>query len=633
MQASFGEAGGSAVGADTSPRSGAGARAPSRALSSLVSLAENAAAAILAVEVLLLTATVVLRYVFNRPLTWSDEVAEILIIWQAMLGAAVGLYRNEHMGLGAIAQRLAPPLRERVGLACMVLVLAFSVAMGYYAVLHAWAELPMLTPALSISASWRSSAIAVGLGLMVVIAAAQLRAGAQGRMRVLLQAVAALAAVALALYLARGTFASLGNFNLVIFFVGIGGVCLVMGLPIAFSFGVATIAYVLCATHAPLGIVVTRMESGMSHVLLLSVPLFIILGSVLEIAGMARTLVAFLASLVGHVKGGLSYALVGAMLLVSGISGAKAADMGAIAPVLLPEMKKRGAKDGELIALLASSSALSETVPPSLILIMAGAVVGVSIGALFSAGWLPALLLALMVCVAARIRARHTDLSRVARTPWSQVARVGVQALPVLILPFLIRSAVVEGIATATEVATIGIGYVIVVSLALSRRFDWKAMFHALKGASVLTGSIFLILATANAMSWGFVQSGLSSVLFEAANSLPGGHVTFMVVSILVFIVFGSVLEGIPAIVLLGPLVFPIAKAFGISEVHYAIVAVLSMGIGLFAPPFGVGYYTACAIGRVEPSVPMKDIWAYLLVVLVGIVFIAFSPWVTVGWR
>ncbi|HSV45846.1 MAG TPA: TRAP transporter large permease subunit [Ramlibacter sp.] len=633
MQASLGEPAAGAADPHVSLGAVPGARAPSRIVSSLVSMAENAAAAVLAVEVLLLTATVILRYVFNRPLTWSDEIAEILIIWQAMLGAAVGLYRNEHMGLGAIAQRLAAPVRERVGLACMVLVLAFTVVIGYYAVHHAWAELPMLTPALSISASWRSSAIAVGLALMAVIAAAQLRAGTQGRLRALLQATSVLVIVALALYLTRGAFGALGNLNLVIFFVGIGGACLVMGLPIAFAFGVATIAYVLCATHAPLGIVVTRMESGMSHVLLLSVPLFIILGSVLEIAGMARTLVSFLASLVGHVKGGLSYVLVGAMLLVSGISGSKAADMGAIAPVLLPEMKRRGAKEGELIALLAASSALSETVPPSLILIMAGAVVGVSIGALFSAGWLPALLLGVMVCVAARIRARHTDLSRVVRAPWREVARIGVQALPVLALPFLIRSAVVEGVATATEVATIGIAYVIVVSLLLSRSFDWKAMFNALKSASVLTGSIFLILATANAMSWGFVQSGLSGVLFEAANSLPGGAVAFMVVSILVFIVFGSVLEGIPAIVLLGPLVFPIAKAFGISEVHYAIVAVLSMGIGLFAPPFGVGYYTACAIGRIEPSVPMKDIWMYLLVVLAGVVFIAFSPWITVGWR
>ena len=614
-------------------RAAAGQRAPSRVVQSMISVAENIAAWILALEVLLLTATVVLRYGFNRPLTWSDEVAEILIIWQAMLGAAVALYRNEHLGLGAIVERLAPPLRERVVLACTVLVLAFSVVIGYHAVLHAWAELPMLTPALSISASWRSSAIAAGLALMAIVAAAQLRRGAQGRTRALLQALAAVAVVALALYLGREVFGSLGNYNLVVFFVGIGGICLVMGLPIAFSFGVATVAYVLCATHAPLGIVVTRMETGMSHVLLLSVPLFIVLGSVLEIAGMARTLVAFLASLVGHVKGGLSYVLVGAMLLVSGISGAKAADMGAIAPVLLPEMKQRGAKDGELIALLASSSALSETVPPSLILIMAGAVVGVSIGALFSAGWLPALLLAALVCIAARVRARHTDLSGVTRVPWRSVGRIGLHALPVLVLPFLIRAAVVEGVATATEVATIGISYVIAVSVVMSRRFDWRALFQALKSASVLTGSIFLILATANAMSWGFVQSGLSGVLFEAANGLPGGAGTFLVVSILVFIVFGSVLEGIPAIVLLGPLVFPIAKAFGISEVHYAIVAVLSMGIGLFAPPFGVGYYTACAIGRVEPSVPMKDIWAYLLVVLAGTVFIAFSPWITVGTR
>lgn len=617
------------TGLPAAAQAGATRRGPT--LAKLVALAEHVAAVILGVEVLLLTATVVLRYVFNRPLTWSDEIAEILIIWQAMLGAAVALHRNEHLGLTAVAARLPVLLREGVALACMLLVLAFSVVIGYHAVLHAWSELPMLTPALAISASWRSSAIAVGLILMAMIAAGQLLRGSAGRRSALVHALAAVAVMVGLLFLGRAGFASLGNYNLVIFFLGLGGLLLVIGLPIAFAFGVATLAYVLCTTQAPLGILVTRMETGMSHVLLLSVPLFIILGSALEIAGMARTLVAFLASLVGHLKGGLSYVLVGAMLLISGISGAKAADMGAVAPVLLPEMKKHGARDGELIALLASSSALSETVPPSLILIMAGAVVGLSIGALFSAGWVPALLLGAMVCIAARIRARHAGVTDEVRVPLRTAGRLALRALPVLVLPFLIRAAVVEGVATATEVATIGIAYVIVVSLVLSSGFAWGRAYAALKSASVLTGSIFLILATANAMSWAFVQSGLSGVLLQAANGLPGGSVTFMLVSILAFIVFGSVLEGIPAIVLLGPLVFPVAKSFGIPEVHYAIVAVLSMGIGLFAPPFGVGYYTACAIGRVEPSAAMRDIWAYLGVVFAGVVFIAFSPWITVG--
>jgi TRAP-type C4-dicarboxylate transport system permease large subunit len=132
-------------------------------------------------------------------------------------------------------------------------------------------------------------------------------------------------------------------------------------------------------------------------------------------------------------------------------------------------------------------------------------------------------------------------------------------------------------------------------------------------------------------MAWGFVHSGFSSVLSGVALSLPGGSYGFLLVSIVLFVVLGSILEGIPAIVLLGPLLFPVAKVLHISEVHYAIVAVLAMGVGLFAPPFGVGFYTACAIGRVNPADAMKEIWPYLGVVFLGVVLVAFIPWLTTG--
>jgi tripartite ATP-independent transporter DctM subunit len=304
--------------------------------------------------------------------------------------------------------------------------------------------------------------------------------------------------------------------------------------------------------------------------------------------------------------------------------------MAAIAPVLLPEMRKRGAKDGEMIALLAASSAMSETIPPSLILIMTGAVTGVSIGALFTAGWLPALLLAAMVCVVARLRSPKTD-SAARRADARTIVRLGLLAAPVLVLPFVIRGAVVEGVATATEVATIGIAYVLVVTLVLQRRFDWKRFYDALKDACCLTGAIFLILATANAMAWAFIQSGFTSVLSGLAGSVPGGAYGFLLISVLVFVVLGSILEGIPAVVLLGPLLFPVAKSLGISEVHYALVAVMAMGLGLFAPPFGVGYYTACAIGRVNPSDAMRAIWPYLGVLFIGVVLVACFPALTMS--
>jgi tripartite ATP-independent transporter DctM subunit len=342
-------------------------------------------------------------------------------------------------------------------------------------------------------------------------------------------------------------------------------------------------------------------------------------------------MVAFLASLLGHVRGGLHYVLVGAMYLVSGISGSKAADMAAVAPVLFPEMKARGARPGDLVALLAATGAQTETIPPSLVLITIGSVTGVSIAALFTGGLLPGVVLAITLSALVWWRYRGEDLSHVKRAKGGEIVRTFVIALPALALPFVIRAAVVEGIATATEVSTIGIVYAFVVGLLVYRQFDWRRLMPMLIETACLSGAILLIIGTATGMAWGLTQSGFSRALAAAMTGLPGGSATFIAVSIVVFVVLGSVLEGIPAIVLFGPLLFPVARLVGVHEVHYAMVVILAMGIGLFAPPFGVGYYAACAIGRVDPAEGVRPIMGYLFALLVGLIIVAIFPWISIG--
>jgi tripartite ATP-independent transporter DctM subunit len=319
------------------------------------------------------------------------------------------------------------------------------------------------------------------------------------------------------------------------------------------------------------------------------------------------------------------------MYLVSGISGSKAADMAAVAPVLFPEMKQRGGKPGELVALLSSSGAMSETIPPSLVLITIGSVTGVSIAALFTGGMLPAVVLAIALCVIVWSRYRHEDLSHVRRASMSQIARTFVIALPALALPFVIRAAVVKGVATATEVSTIGIVYSIAIGLAIYRHFDWRRLRPMLVETAALSGAILLIIGAATAMAWSLTQSGFSQDLARVMASLPGGAAGFLAVSIVAFVVLGSVLEGIPAIVLFGPLLFPIARQLGVHEIHYAMVVILSMGVGLFAPPFGVGYYAACAVARVHPDEGIRPIIGYLLALLVGLIVVAAVPWISIG--
>ena len=170
-----------------------------------------------------------------------------------------------------------------------------------------------------------------------------------------------------------------------------------------------------------------------------------------------------------------------------------------------------------------------------------------------------------------------------------------------------------------------------VVGLLVYRRFDWRRLGPMLVETASLSGAILLIIGTATGMAWGLTQSGFSRALAAAMTGLPGGSATFIAVSIVAFTVLGSVLEGIPAIVLFGPLLFPIARAVGVHEVHYAMIIILAMGIGLFAPPFGVGYYAACAIGRVDPAEGIRPIWGYLLALLVGLVVVAIFPWISIG--
>jgi tripartite ATP-independent transporter DctM subunit len=586
-------------------------------------------ALLILIEVGILLAAVLARYVFNTPLVFSDEVASLLFLWLAVLGAVIAFRRGEHMRMTALVARLGPAGRSATDTLALAASLVFLVFQVPAALNYAHEEAAILTPALEISAGWRAAALPVGLGLMALASLLRLLRQASGP-----QAVAALLAVVSAcvgMFMMAPLFQQLGQLNLLVFFVGITGLCVFAGVPIAVSFGWATLGYLALTTRLPLGVMIGRMEEGMSHVVLLSVPLFVFLGLLIEMTGMARAMVAFLASLLGHVRGGLAYVLLGAMYLVSGISGSKVADMAAVAPVLFPEMRKRGAKDGELVALLAASGAQTETIPPSLVLITIGSVTGVSIAALFTGGMLPGLVMGLALCAVIGWRSRGEDLSHVRRAGLGGVGKALLAALPAVALPFVIRAAVVEGVATATEVSTLGIAYAVIAGVFFYRQFDVKRLLPMLVETAVLTGAILLIIGTANGMAWSLTQSGFSAQLAQLMGSLPGGGAMFLLVSVLAFIVLGSVLEGIPAIVLFGPLLFPIARQMGVHEVHYAMVVVLAMGIGLFAPPFGVGYYAACAIGRVEPRAGMREIPPYVLALLVGLAVVTAVPWISTG--
>jgi tripartite ATP-independent transporter DctM subunit len=579
--------------------------------------------------VLLLLGGVISRYIFSLPVVWIDEAASICFLWLAMLGSVIALDRNEHLRLTLFLHMLPERLQRFLDAFAPLIVAAFLLALIVPAFEYASEEWFITSPTLNIPNTFRVAAIPFGMAAMLALVFVYaFRTAAR---RDLLLAGLLIAAVASLLWFISPTLVKTGNVKLVLFLIVFVAVSLIAGVPIAFCFGIGTVSYLAFATQVPTLVMIGRMDEGMSGIILVSVPIFVLLGCILDATGMGKAIVDFLASLLGHIRAGMSYVLLGSLFIVSGISGSKVSDMATVAPALFPEMKRRGHPPREMIALLATGAAMADTVPPSIVLIVLGAAAGVSIAGLFTAGITVAMVLLLALAVLARWNSRQENLEGVRRAPAAVIGRTLLLAAPALVLPFVIRSAVTGGVATATEVSTIAVLYALLIGAVLYGGIGWRKLYDMFVETAALTGAILLILGTALAMAWAITQAGIAQNIAVFMTGLPGGWVSFMAVTIVVFLLLGCILEGLPAIVLMAPLMFPIAKSLGINDVHYSMVVVTAMNIGLMAPPIGVGFYLACRIGNVPPDEAIGAIWPYLIALLVGLVIIAGVPWISTG--
>ena len=585
---------------------------------------ELLAAGLLAVMMVTVLANVFFRYVLHKPLIWGDEVASLAFIWMAMLGAAIAVDRHEHLRLTIFLAMMGERLRGWVEVAGGVVVCALLLRLLPEAVSYAYEESYITSPALGLPMSYRSAALPAGIGLMALLMVLSvIRSRNWGA---ILSSVLLVGGLVAALWFAKPALMGLGNWNLPIFLGLLVAALLVSGVPIAFCFAAGTLAYLTFASRSPVFVMMGRIDEGMSSLILLSVPVFVLLGCILDATGMGRAIVNFLGSLLGHVKAGMSYVLLGSMFLVSGISGSKVSDMATVAPALFPEMRRRGHSPAEMTALLATGAAMADTVPPSIVLIVLGSAAGVSIAGLFKAGFVIAMVLLLVLAILARWKARGEDMKGVRRAGWGIIGKTALIALPALLLPFMIRGMVGGGVATATEVSAIAVVYAFFVGVVLYGGIPRKRILPMLVETVAMSGAILLILGTASAMSWALTQSGFARDLTAIMAGLPGGAAIFMVASIVVFLILGCVLEGLPAIVLLAPIMFPLARTLGINDIHYSMVVVTAMNIGLMAPPIGVGFYIACRIANISPDAVMGRIWPYLAALLAGLFVIAAVP-------
>ncbi|MCF4129489.1 TRAP transporter large permease [Methylobacterium sp. SyP6R] len=598
---------------------------PAAIVASLLRAVQALAALALLADLGVVAAAVLWRFATGDSLEWADEVARMLLIVVAFLGGAAAVAHGRHVGIRILRDAVPPAVGAVMEAAGLLVELGVVLALAACALSYAATAATQVTP-FGLPQNLFIYPLVVGGACMAVFIAARL-ADLRGRD----VGMAALALAGLAGLVAGWTILlpdaapSPLALLLLAFAVALGS-----GIPIAFALSVGALVFLVSDGGIDPAVFAQQASSGIDNFVLLAIPFFVLTGLAMEVNGMSVRLIELLRRAIGERRGGLGIVTILAMVLFSGISGSKLADVTAVGTVTVPAMRRSGQDPREGVALLAASAIMAETIPPCINLIILGYVANISIGGLFAAGILPALLMAAalvagVVVFSARARPAPVERSHhgLRHLLWSSAVSLGV----IVIIFGGYRS----GFATATEIGAFAVVYAIVVGILCFRELGLRALADLFVRSATLAGMILFVVAASQTIAFSLTINQVPHALAEAMIALShgGGAWIFLLVSIALLVVMGAALEGAPALIIFGPLLLPVAQGFGIAPLHYGIVLIIAMGLGLFAPPLGLGLYTACAVGGVSLEETVRPIGKYLLLLLACLVLIALVPEIT----
>ncbi|MBA2450393.1 MAG: TRAP transporter large permease subunit [Chloroflexi bacterium] len=588
---------------------------------------EGATTAILAGEVLVVGLGVISRYVFNSPISWTEEIARLLLVWLMFAGGVIAMKRAEHTRVTALIRLLPEDVRIAVDLGMNAVLLVFLAVLGYQAYLLTLASRGELLPASQISGIWLNGSMPIAIVLMLFFLARQMLL--EGRLAIRSPRGIAIAALTVVVTVASVLVPLLAEatpiLTLVLGFVLTGA----LGMPIAFALGLVSLTYLVGIGGVPLTILPIRILGGVDSFVLLAIPLFILGGALMETGGISQRIVDFATAMVGHVRGGLAMVVVVAEMLFSGISGSTAADVSAISSLMVPSMKRAGYSGEESVSIVASATAMGILVPPCLTMVVLGSLANLSIVTLFLAGFIPAFVMAGVLMLVIAVRARMQGWPTASRASLEHFLQAGRNAAIPLGMPVIIFGGIFSGIVTVTEAALIAVVYAFVVGVFLYREMAMSELPRLFVGSGAVTAMTLWVLATASVFAWILAREQVPQLFAAWVQTLGGGPTLFMALTMAIFVVIGALLEGLPALLIFGPILFPIAQSIGIDPIHYGTVIVASMGIAFFLPPVGVGLYIACGIGHVDVNDAIPKYLPYLAALLVGLAIIAFVPFFT----
>jgi tripartite ATP-independent transporter DctM subunit len=587
-------------------------------------IADTLVVAALFAELLLVLANIVARAFFHHSFLWADEAARLALSVMAFVGGAVAYRRGQHAHVHLILG-LLPKRGELVCLALAdTIVFCSAVLTGAISIQFIAANWSERTPILQLPESLIAVPLPIGATLIAIFAADHFwRTHDKSALPTVagFLVVACVAAATCDYWLPLfGDQAPIIS-ALILFVVAILG-----GVPVGFVLLLATTAYLWGNGAISLMVLPQNMVNGTGNYILLAIPFFILAGLVMERGGVSLRLIRFVQALVGHLRGGLLQVTVVSMYIISGLSGSKPADVAAVGTVMRDRLREsHGAPEGA--AVLASAAIMGETVPPSIAMLIVGSITNVSVAAMFIGGIIPAAVLGLCLAGLIHFRATRAGAPLLPRAPLRSVVQAGLGAVAPILMPAFLLAGILSGAATPTEIAALAVVYGLFLAMAIYREMGFQDLMRAIGDAASLTGVLLFIFAAASAFSWtltiAYVPQSLVALIASTGDSAP----LFMIGSIALLILVGVLLEGLPSLNVLAPLLLPIAGRLGFSELHYALVLIIAMGVGGFMPLAGVGFYVCCAVMRCNVEAASRAMLPYLGVVLVGLLIIAFNPW------
>lgn len=411
---------------------------------------------------------------------------------------------------------------------------------------------------------------------------------------------------------------------LVIVFVAL----LALGMPVAFSMALATIAGFL-ALEIPLETVAQKMLSGIEPFPFVAIPLFVLAGALMETSGISRRLVALASAIVGHIRGGLGIVVVASEVLFSGISGSSVADASAIGSILIPSLTKAGYPPERAAAIVAAASGMGILIPPCLVMVILGAMSGLSISALFIAGFLPGFLMALTLAIVIHVQARRGTLPGARGVfSWAKLGVAFREAILPLGMPVVLFGGILGGVTTATEAAVLAVIYALVLDLFIYREITRKDLGRMLVQTGVTTAAVSLLAGVATSMSWVFATTGVPQAIATQLQQITSSPFILLALVTLTLIVFASLLDGLPALIIFYPILSVTVAKYGIDPLHFGLLAVAALGIGLVVPPVGLLLVVVAQIGRVTLSAVTVPMLPYIAILIATLLVIAYVPWV-----